>query len=767
MWFEDYLYDDLDDYVGYLNNPLDRVLERGLTSSKYDYEPYQADMFWKMASSKCVNFDVNLKDIFYNNFSGNLSRSDTVEQVLQDSICNFGSQLGSTKASSLEAALLYYQYATLYKNQISLLDSNEDDSEFKFKGTPYQYKQSDWGEVSEVASTGSINVSKIEESGIPAFGAFSIKIKSDWLTNANLDEGYEAVLNVRGSPPLTVSILSEHSSFTGNSILDGIQHHHFRTDEYTEYVFTQDELVDFFITIVNPNDTHADIASLSFEIRKISDNSNTDTDNDGINDTADPDISDPCVPNLENDACYATAIVKSVLSSPSVVTVDQEVVFTIKGENLPLGMIVTPEGSDTCTAVGTISSSVQMHQCVPKLAGDSIDLNMIGRFGGDPLQRTPVKITVNVEASIPAPTNVVATANEGTINLTWDVPIPVANGALSTYTVYVSTDNPFSADSNGVEKYTVSALSGTSFPYEDGVLGKNYFFAVTRTVGGVESELSTIVSASLQAPEPDVDADADGTQASIDLNDNIPCIPNRDLEVCRAFGTVADIKLSPEVPEVGDNITFTVLGSYLPDDLVLEISASSLCQYQGIAQRSFEAQQFFCLSVTPTGAVGSDLSVRVGRQGGEELGSRTVSFSTPALVAQLTGLSANTETLRVGEPVVFTITGENLPSTIAVSLQGTSTSNCQITSRSDTQVLVTCTPEEAGTKTLYIAPESNQSVIAGDVVRNFEILPAFTPLVAPTGINVEQIGDEFEITWGSVPGAEDYRVYISSSSVSA
>lgn len=262
-WFDDYI-DDNGIYTSY-EHPLNKVLEKGLNYNDYRYKYFA---FWKLVHSRC-NFENKLsiskiiKGIEPLNETLGVS---SFKNLLSNSTCNFGPHLGQDKAASLEAALLYYQYATLYKNKISLLDSNEDDSEFKFMQTPYVYEQSDWGEVNEVDSTGSIDVSNI--TSIPAYGAYSIKIKSDLFTNANLDEEHEAILKVKASQPLTVSLLSEHSSFTGNSKLDGIEHRHYKTNEMTEYIFSPDELVDYFITLVNPNGSNSSIEELSFEIRK-------------------------------------------------------------------------------------------------------------------------------------------------------------------------------------------------------------------------------------------------------------------------------------------------------------------------------------------------------------------------------------------------------------------------------------------------------------------------------------------------------------------
>ena len=65
----------------------------------------------------------------------------------------------------------------------------------------------------------------------------------------------------------------------------------------------------------------------------------------------------------------------------------------------------------------------------------------------------------------------------------------------------------------------------------------------------------------------------------------------------------------------------------------------------------------------------------------------------------------------VEEFIEFTITGQNLPDTIAVSLEGTS--NCYINTKSSSKVTVGCNPEESGSRKLYIALYANGPPIQG------------------------------------------------------
>ena len=266
-WFEDYFDDSSNLYPsdGVGKNPSPRILESGI--NKYDYDMF---LLWKLLYTKCNSndkFNFELKNIFAGVMDSSWG-ADTLKSNLSTASCEFGNHLGANKSSSIESALLYYQYATMYKNEISKLDENEDDDNFKFKDTIYQYSQSDWGEVNEVGLPENIDISRI--TSIPAYGAYSIKVNSDMFTYANYDEGHEAVFRVRtgtGASPLIVSLLSENGNFSGNSQLDGIQHRHYKTNNISEYIFSEDELVDYFITIINPNSTTVPISEIAFEIR--------------------------------------------------------------------------------------------------------------------------------------------------------------------------------------------------------------------------------------------------------------------------------------------------------------------------------------------------------------------------------------------------------------------------------------------------------------------------------------------------------------------
>ena len=255
MWFEDYLYDNLDDYTKYLSNPLDIILEKGLTSVDYRYE---VDLFWKLISEKCDNFETNIKDIFYADFTNDLTRIDNVQTVLNNSSCNFGDQLGTNKQSSLELALLYYQYATLYRNKISLLDSNEDDSKFKFKPTEHDFSRPWLDTIAEWLDLDDNIEYKLNElNRIPTSGAFSFYTKE---IQGELPEGKIAVLNIESSSDVIVSIITDEEFDNGGNTIgegnDKRNHKWFKYSDSSNFIYEfSGKVPKLFVSLINPSST--------------------------------------------------------------------------------------------------------------------------------------------------------------------------------------------------------------------------------------------------------------------------------------------------------------------------------------------------------------------------------------------------------------------------------------------------------------------------------------------------------------------------------
>jgi len=257
MWFEDYLYDNLNQYTRYLRQPLSKILEEGLTASTYAQQNYESSLFWKLASEKCKNLELNFKDIFYADFDNNPS-IDIVQSVFNNSTCNFGNHLGEEKKSSLASAMLYYEYVTTQENKISLLDSNENDGNFSF----------------EVAKVIPKSVFKyithypIVKNKIPAYGANSFKIKYEDINESEL------FLSIKTDEPLTLVGVRLEKDGT-STITKADNNFHFTTEaNRVKKYFLRNEDVQggLFITLLNATKEEVNILDLNITSRFERDN---------------------------------------------------------------------------------------------------------------------------------------------------------------------------------------------------------------------------------------------------------------------------------------------------------------------------------------------------------------------------------------------------------------------------------------------------------------------------------------------------------------
>jgi carbonic anhydrase/uncharacterized protein YfaP (DUF2135 family) len=162
--------------------------------------------------------------------------------------------LGANHASSLEAALAYYNYATQLKGKISLLDSNELDTGFRFTTpnhlfSPQPTTVDGWLALPNSVMTLTIN------SIIPAAGAYSFNVPA---VSGTLPDGKVAELKVEGSRPITVSITGSSSQFTGTNTIgtgaDLAPHAWFTTTQQTGYVYSANgKAPKLFVTLINPS----------------------------------------------------------------------------------------------------------------------------------------------------------------------------------------------------------------------------------------------------------------------------------------------------------------------------------------------------------------------------------------------------------------------------------------------------------------------------------------------------------------------------------
>lgn len=227
-WFEDIsVFDDLNTYL--LKTPDrilkgGRILETGLnvnnpTPSQGGYltrqDPYHRFTFFKLLHEKCPAFEMQFKELMQIDFGTDPSGIKQLLSGLEGANCNFGNHLGESKKASIEAALTYFQYATIHRDKISLLDENEPDAfnvfgynfgGFDFQSTPYQFEKEDWF-LSDVSSILQIRVDEIKE--LLPYSAYSLYIKGAVFDDIEAD--HEAVLRVKPvvlGAPFIVSLLN-------------------------------------------------------------------------------------------------------------------------------------------------------------------------------------------------------------------------------------------------------------------------------------------------------------------------------------------------------------------------------------------------------------------------------------------------------------------------------------------------------------------------------------------------------------------------------
>ena len=152
-----------------------------------------------------------------------------VASLLSEANCDFGNHFGKNKKSSLEAALGFYQYATVFKDAMEFLDSNEPTDFYFFQTTVVENKiiNSDTDQDGTI-DTNITNKNPItlyaEKSatptGIPTAGTESFKVK---LLKKQVPPNHIAVIEVKADEPVILSVLDIAKGVL-TSDLDGGDH---------------------------------------------------------------------------------------------------------------------------------------------------------------------------------------------------------------------------------------------------------------------------------------------------------------------------------------------------------------------------------------------------------------------------------------------------------------------------------------------------------------------------------------------------------------
>ncbi|MEZ4869538.1 MAG: choice-of-anchor Q domain-containing protein [Caldilineaceae bacterium] len=255
-WFEDELFDNLNTYtlkegIGY------RIAEAGINSDNGTgvKRPYQRFSFFKLLTQSCPNFTAKFRTGLNTDLTTDPSGIRNITDLFGSNAfaCGFGGHLGAARSSSLAAALVYYNYVTQFKDQISLLDTNESDSGFHFDNAYNDYNPVWLTSAADWVASPDYQPQLVAPTYIPAVGAYSFVVPA---ITGELPADKVAELVIESSGPLTVSITSADTRFTGTNTIGnhGAPHTWFSTAEQTSYLYSANGAVPaLFVTLVNPS----------------------------------------------------------------------------------------------------------------------------------------------------------------------------------------------------------------------------------------------------------------------------------------------------------------------------------------------------------------------------------------------------------------------------------------------------------------------------------------------------------------------------------
>ena len=250
-WFADELAEPVNNYALNSYRP---ILEVGLHASNGERErnPYLRFGIMMLMDNSCEYFSTrDFRELFNVNIPRPLNAAGikSFAEYLEDASCDFGQHLGPEQASTLQAAMVFYVYATLLKNQISLLDPSEDDSTYNF---------------SEITGIDRRNYYTIDanrsrqavyDGRIPAVGAYNVTIKPGGSTQRLA--GKDIQLAIEADREILVSITSESDEFQGFNTIGPDQDSHlwFSTgDRVSQSTYTRTGdggYPELFVTLVN------------------------------------------------------------------------------------------------------------------------------------------------------------------------------------------------------------------------------------------------------------------------------------------------------------------------------------------------------------------------------------------------------------------------------------------------------------------------------------------------------------------------------------
>jgi len=256
-WFEDEVYDSFNSYAGGDSYP--RILNVGLAAPEpavlgdfsLPENPYQRFAFLKWLHSKCGS----LSFMYLLNPKREYDESglENMAAFVRDWSCNFGDGFGNANSGSFASGLLGFTAATVWLQDASVLEADENPNGFTFAG----------GTPTITPDATCTDEEKCPETAKKAFTMPPASSRTLIVSQASLAPEAKATLNVTADNPAWVSIWSAEEIPEENAANIGlpglgseVNATWFRTDEKESYEYggdSPDKSAGLFVTLVNPD----------------------------------------------------------------------------------------------------------------------------------------------------------------------------------------------------------------------------------------------------------------------------------------------------------------------------------------------------------------------------------------------------------------------------------------------------------------------------------------------------------------------------------
>ena len=216
-----------------------RIMEAGVNSVEGSgtADAYHRVLFFKMLDKYCDGYTTDLNQLLSRAKGFNLD-STWVTQLKgwlsNAGDCDFGDHLGEERSSSLEAALALYNYATLLRRDVNLLDDDADEPTVGFSDP----RRLNNGASVDIPAAGAYSYLVTPPSGQPSGTVFQVVVESD--------------------REIIVSVASRDASFTGANTIgdDADPHLWFSTGDgvvESVYNYAGGASPEMLVTLVNPS----------------------------------------------------------------------------------------------------------------------------------------------------------------------------------------------------------------------------------------------------------------------------------------------------------------------------------------------------------------------------------------------------------------------------------------------------------------------------------------------------------------------------------